>query len=117
MIDPNMYKEKQFLFGILSKKLRVTINWKSLRPKQSFVASIPVVVRAVVNVNGGGGADALRGRGLARLLPLLVAEREKVVVFVGCSQGDQMNSRKNRPKCSPTHLLSKLIHNFLPRKK
>jgi hypothetical protein len=32
-------------------------------------------------------------------------------------QGDQMSLRKNRPKCSQTHLLSKLMHNFYPGKK
>jgi hypothetical protein len=28
------------------------------------------------------------------------------------NQGDQMSVRKNRPKCSPTDFLSKLIHNY-----
>jgi hypothetical protein len=31
--------------------------------------------------------------------------------------GDQMSLLKNRPKCGPTHFLSKLIHNFYRGKK
>jgi hypothetical protein len=31
-------------------------------------------------------------------------------------QGDQMLSRKNRPKCSPTHFVSKLKCKFFCRK-
>jgi hypothetical protein len=32
-------------------------------------------------------------------------------------QGDQMSLWKNRPKYSPTHLLSKTMHNFYRGKK
>jgi hypothetical protein len=32
--------------------------------------------------------------------------------FFTPSQGDQMSLRKNRPKCSPNHFLSKFMHNL-----
>jgi hypothetical protein len=31
---------------------------------------------------------------------------------IGPGQGDQMRLWKNRPKCSPTRFLSKLLYNF-----
>jgi hypothetical protein len=32
--------------------------------------------------------------------------------LVGHNQGDQMSLWKSRPKCSPTHVLSHLLHNY-----
>jgi hypothetical protein len=35
--------------------------------------------------------------------------------FITSGQGDQMSLRKDRPKRSPRHFLSKLVNNFLKK--
>jgi hypothetical protein len=55
-------------------------------------------------------------RGLRRALQNLAASLDSfliahIKVIFACRPGDQMSfSKKNRPKCRPTHLLSKLMH-------
>jgi hypothetical protein len=72
---------------------------------QGVVFAVDLRLRLGVNLQEE--LAELRGRDLAQEVVLKCACIES-----HCDQGDQMCFRKNRPKRSPTHFLSKLIQNL-----